>query len=148
MFCKYCGNELPEGTTFCLRCGKDDSVQVVGYSSDTQKDANNDVNDEKNLNDKRPVDKNKDDLSGSILKFSILGLAFSLSFWLSLLGLIFSIISRMKLRVYIEKYGNTEGRATVGKHIGLVGLITNIFFSAVTLVVLLIPIFMGMFKFI
>ena len=65
-------------------------------------------------------------MASKILTFAIMGLAFGASYYLSFLGLIFSIISRVKLSKYIKIYNATEGKATVGKHLSLVGLIVSI----------------------
>ena len=117
MYCKYCGNPLPENSNFCTVCGK------------ITDDINEQINDKAQKTETVDPDReDKSDRGGSILKFAILGLAFSTTFWLSPLGLIFAIVSRIKVNSYIEMYGDTEGRATVGKHLGKVALILNIVF--------------------
>ena len=122
MFCKYCGNDLNEGANFCTNCGKivshddENTANTVSTGSVEFDDVSYEVQ----------QDPERDEKGGSILKFSILGLAFGCSFYLSLLGLIFSIVARCKVKGYLAQYGETEGRATVGKHLSLVGIILNI----------------------
>ena len=124
MFCKYCGNQLPDDANFCPKCGKvtDEKTNTTNESYSSYEpepiifeDVKNDF-----------VSKQKDEDSGSILKFAILGLAFSIP--VSILGLIFTIIAKSKVRKFINKYGDTEGRATVGKHLTIPGMICSIFF--------------------
>lgn len=118
MYCKYCGNPLQENSNFCTVCGK----VTDDINENNSKSYDNDTVD--------PDRADKSDRSGSILKFAILGLAFSATFWLSPLGLIFAIVSRIRANSYIDRYGDTEGRATVGKHLGKAALIVNIVFCA------------------
>ena len=121
MFCKYCGNELPDGTTFCPKCGSDDTP-VTTEKSDTE--IKNDTTFECVL-ETVPKDVTKDSLASKILAFAIIGLAFACSLYLSFVGVVFSLISRSKLKKYIKNYGDTEGKATVGKHLGLVAMIVS-----------------------
>ena len=122
MFCKYCGNDLNEGANFCTKCGKivshDDipTTSMTSHSSEAFDDVSYEV----------PQDPERSEKGGSILKFGILGLAFGCSFYISLLGLIFSIIARVKVKRYIQEYGDTEGKATVGKHLSVAGSIVSI----------------------
>ena len=114
MYCKHCGNELPENSNFCPVCGK--SIE------DTKQEAEEATFEPIN----EIVDFKRDEHGGSILKFSILGLAFAASFFLSFLGIIFAAISKHKVATYIAEYGETQGRATVGKHLGIAAIISSI----------------------
>lgn len=129
MFCKYCGNELPDGTTFCPNCGKDDTPAVI---EENKVETNCDQSLEYTIDIKEEIitDHRRDSMASDILKFAIMGLAFGSSFYLSVIGLIFSIISRVKLKKYLKIYDQTDGKATVGKHISLAGLIVCIAFTA------------------
>ena len=114
MTCKYCGNELENGATFCSRCGKikeeeqvEEVVESAGYS-----------------------EKERENADGELLKFSILGLGFGIGALLSygilsILGLIFSYIARGKLEKYTQKYRETRGRASVGKKLSVAGVIVS-----------------------
>ena len=127
MFCKYCGSELPNGTTFCLKCGKDDISEASSEIETTQEIKNsNSFEYTPDVTKEEVVDPQRNSMASKILTFAIMGLAFGASYYLSFLGLIFSIISRVKLSKYIKIYNDTEGKATVGKHLGLVGLIVSI----------------------
>lgn len=129
MFCTQCGNELPENANFCPACGN--------YISDTKQES-----EEKVLFDAPDVvitevvneeeDRERDDLGGSILKFAIMGLGFTVGSggMLALVGLILSIVSRSKLNTYIARYRETRGRATVGKHLGVAAMISSIVLTA------------------
>ncbi len=140
MFCKYCGNELPENANFCPKCGKinedaskddENEITVLPSSEDNHEDI-------EVLEAEDPFKKEKTDLGGSILKFAILGLAFSLTVWFSLLGLIFSIVARNKVKEYISKFNETEGRATVGKSLSIAGLAVGITFTCLMSILVIV----------
>ena len=137
MFCKYCGNELTENANFCPSCGKfisESKPATEDYiSAGVVDEAPNALEYDQVLEEER------DAAGRGVLKFAILGIAFACSFFLSLLGLIFAIVSRAKLGAYLARYGETRGPATVGKHLGIAGLITSIvmivFFSLYVLII-------------
>ena len=140
MFCRFCGKELPDGANFCTKCGK-----VVSYDEDVRSDMNSGFINEFEYNpfeEARAAE--KDSKASSILKFSILGLAFACSFYISLLGLIFSIIARVKVKQFISQYGETEGKATVGKHLSLAGLIVSIVLNVIFFIIILVLIIAGL----
>ncbi len=124
MFCRHCGNELPENANFCPVCGNFN--QETKQANETEKKSEY-FEDPAEIKLDDIFENEKKELGGSILKFAILGLAFGATGLLSLLGLIFTIISKAKVGTYKAKFGNTEGAATVGKHLGLAGMILNIF---------------------
>jgi len=134
MFCKYCGNELPEGANFCPKCGRinevvnheEEHVRVdMGFNPDSSGAPYTPP-----FNPSAVNEAEKDELSGGILKFAIMGLAFGASGYLSILGIIFSIVSKSKLNAYCAKFGEPEGRARVGKALGIAGLAVSISFTA------------------
>ena len=129
MFCKYCGKELPDGTTFCISCGKDDLPDVTEENINKTKEEFC-YEYTPAISEEKAEDPQRDSIASKILTFAIMGIAFGASFYLSALGLIFSIVSRVKLKKYLKLYDKTEGRATVGKHLGLAGLIVSIVFTA------------------
>ena len=136
MFCKFCGNELSEGANFCTKCGKvvsREDIPEVSVSAPVETEY-------EYVPYEEPYDPERDSKGGSILKFAILGLAFACSFYLSVVGLVFSIIARGKVRRYLARYGETQGRATVGKHLSVAALVTSIVFTAIltTLVIIMI----------
>ena len=140
MFCRFCGNELPDGANFCTKCGKLVSQQE-DYASNMNVGYNNGFG-YNPFEDAHSVQKDSD--ASGILKFSILGLAFACSFYLSILGFIFSIIARVKVRNFISQYGETEGKATVGKHLSLAGLIVSIVCNILLFILLFALIILGL----
>ena len=123
MFCKYCGSELSEETNFCTKCGKlhdgfhpdDDGavvVQPIVYTEDAES-WNSDALAKKAYGE-------------MILTYSILGLSFGVTGFLSILGLVFSIIARTKLSTYREQFGQPIGRVTLGKYLSLAGIVASI----------------------
>ncbi len=119
MFCRYCGNEIPEGGRFCSKCGKVHNEEIEPVMLERETDIGADP----------AMEKERDGLGGKILTFAILGLAFGIS-CLSFLGIIFAAMSKKYLKEYVERFGSTEGRASVGKGLGTAGLAVSISFTA------------------
>ena len=135
MFCRYCGNELPEDANFCPNCGKINEMEGAAMPRTETVDP---MEGATKMTFTDPFEKEKDKLSGSILTTAILSLAFSFTFLFSWVGLVFAIISRVKVSSYVEQFGETEGRASVGKGLGIGGLITSIVMSAIFLLYVVI----------
>jgi hypothetical protein len=157
MYCRNCGNELPEGANFCPACGTGNEVVIENRDAAPANEApvyeaNPTANEfpaydgavepsvneptEPALSEEELIEKNA--LAGKILTFGILGLAFS---EIGLLGLIFSIIAKAKVKAFTQKFGETTGRASVGKGLSIGGFITSIimtcFWGFYTLIVVL-----------
>ena len=138
MFCKHCGNNLPDGANFCSACGRlnDDgnqnsANQNFGYQP-VDPFANNRANDAE-----------KNELGKSILTQGILSLVFMSTFCLSFLGIIFGAIGKGRANAYIARYGETEGKATVGKHLSTAGLITSIIVTAIAFLYVIVLLAIG-----
>ena len=144
MYCKFCGNDLPDDATFCPRCGNSNPLpeperkapvetpEERSYVSSKPSQPSYNYTPAPAPAPKKPQQNNyinnpamKESLSGEILKFGILGLAFGSSGTLSILGLIFSIIAKSKLSLYARSFGQTEGKATAGKVLSTIGLIVS-----------------------
>ena len=114
MNCKYCGNEIEENAKFCSKCGK-----IIDELPSTV------TPDRSEPSEPSEIAARRDSLGGEILKFSIMSLVFTWTFFLSFLGIVFAIIAKRKVSAYTEELGETEGRATVGKHLATAGLIAG-----------------------
>ncbi len=139
MYCKYCGNKLDNNATFCSTCGKRVADNVEFFEEQPIESPQ-----QKEL---------KSELGSKILGFGIAGIVLTfislivflvfleLVFFLEtdealvflffvilspILGLIFSSISRKTATTFKDSFGETEGKATVGKNIALPALIINI----------------------
>ncbi len=147
MFCKHCGSSLPENASFCATCGKkisaapaDDTKQDFNYTPGFDFEASSTTYDFPAAGtpaQPTPTDEARDAHGGKILCFAILALAFSLSFYLAIVGTVFFILARIQLGQYLAKYGETEGRATVGKALSIAALPVNIVMISSTLLVLI-----------
>lgn len=127
MFCKHCGKPLDEGVKFCPNCGV--ALDAGAPADNPQPVVNIAWND--------AVKEKADSLASSILTFGILGLAFTATFYLSLLGLIFSCVALNKAKTYINLVGDISGKAAVGRALARPGMIVGIIYTALlTLVVL------------
>ena len=65
-------------------------------------------------------------LATPCLIFGILGIVFSLTFYLSLFGIIFSAIGRGKVKAFLAAGGQLSGKAKVGNILSKLGLIFGI----------------------
>ena len=151
MFCKFCGNQLSDDSVFCNRCGKlvsaemtrtepenenTNSVYMQGEAREFHPD-NTVYNYMPQRSENEKEDKLRDARGRSILGFAIAGFAFSCTLYFSIIGLIFAIISKVKLGSYIADYGVTRGPATVGRSLGKAGLIISIVFTALLAFIIL-----------
>ena len=107
MVCNHCGANVPEGSAFCQNCGA--PVASVPAQPDPYR-----VTPAVNPNAKT-VDPREREASKSVLTFGIIALAFSCSFWLSFVGIIFAFIARSKVKAYESEFGPATGKTKVGK---------------------------------
>lgn len=124
MFCKYCGNNVPDGAVFCPSCGssmKDDvwSATVTPEPEFKAEPVLTEVEIEARESQKR-----------TILTLGICSVAFACTGILALVGLILACICRSKIRAYELRFGPTSGIASVGKGLSLGGLIGSIVMTA------------------
>lgn len=111
MYCKNCGAKIDDNARFCSDCGHE-QIRVqedINFSSD--------------------FEAAKDQLSSQILTWGILSLAFSCTFILSLLGLIFSFVAKGKVKTYVRQFGPVEYRSRVGRDLSTAGLIVGLILS-------------------
>ena len=111
MICKHCGYEIEDGSAFCSTCGKVVEETVAVENAE--------------------VSKRREDFGGRILALGIMSLAFSITFFLSFLGIIFGAIAKSMASAYEREFGETDGRATVGKNLAKPGLIVGIILTAI-----------------
>lgn len=119
MICKNCGTPMNDDQRFCPSCGQFQNVAPVQPNPTTyhapmgmQPDAASEAK--------------KNSLAGSILTWGILSLVFSDTFFLSLLGFIFSFKVNSLVNEYEQMFGPTTGRARLGKIFGIVGKILGL----------------------
>ena len=118
MFCTFCGNQLADDARFCTKCGapvvednKENAIEaeILDASGDYEV----------------IEDAEKSSRASSILTLGILSLAFSVSVFLPLVGIILGFVCKSKVSAFIGDYGDTEGKATVGKHLSTAGIIAG-----------------------
>ena len=125
MFCKYCGKEIEDNSRFCAYCGQQQDIVSAP--------------------DPDALEKKNNSLSGEILKWGIMSLAFAQSFWLAFLGIVFYTKMKKKAAEYVKLFGELRGRASVGHGLGLAGLIVGI---ALTVLLALYLMFIILYGFI
>ena len=150
MYCKYCDNKLTDGATYCTKCGKRVKESSI-Y--------------EENIDSPR-IRELKNEISSTVLTFAIISLCldvlslgaftilsdllidgingnliyFIVAITLPILGLVFSIVAKKNARGYASRFGETEGKATVGKHLSVPSLIASIVLIALLFLLLVIKI--------
>ncbi|MBR2336615.1 MAG: zinc-ribbon domain-containing protein [Clostridia bacterium] len=155
MFCKHCGTQMPESAKFCPTCGKINDVaeEVIAAQPAPQieeapisdySDASNPVEE---IVDVQPQatyfdpsaepafvptstpsfasQPAKKESGAGCLVFAILGLVFGCSFFLSIIGIVFSYIARGMLNGYVQRNGSTSGPASAAKGLSIAGLIVS-----------------------
>lgn len=129
MYCKHCGKQLEEAAKFCPDCG-------AAQASEPAREPEILLDPAK--------EQRKDNMAGEVLKWGIMSLAFSVSGLLALLGWIFAGTAKRKVEEYEAAFGETTGRAHVGKILGKVGLGVGIgytiFFTLYFLILIMVAI--------
>ena len=148
MFCSFCGNKIPDGSGFCPKCGRRlDASHKIETAPEIDHELGSAAPHEPPLDifelrtenaqpegEKIPVpDPNEEEHRAAaakrILIFGILGLSFAVLWLFSVIGLAFSIVSKILVARYVRRFGETSGKATVGKSLGKAGFIVGIILS-------------------
>ena len=121
---------------FCTKCGKVVTDEVaVSAAPPVFEEVENSGYGNTYVAPEEKSDPVKDSRGGSILTYAILGLAFTSSFYFAFLGLICSIVARVKVRRYVADYGSAKGRASVGNGLSIAGLILSIVLTVILCIV-------------
>ena len=147
MFCRYCGNQLPDEAKFCPKCGKiteaaqaaaepaaqpvaesvvETAVEPVAQPVYETVDISNDIG----CCEQAPAvdEQKKKNSAGEILKYGIMSLVFAyvLPFVGGILGIAFAKKAKALAEKFTAEYGELEGGAKVGKILAIPGLILGI----------------------
>ena len=76
--------------------------------------------------------------SNSVFVWGIIGLAFSSSFFLSFLGIIFSAVAKKKAKDYIARWGTVYGKAKVGNILSTIGIPVGIVLTVLCILYLIL----------
>ena len=130
MFCKNCGNQLPDNALFCGSCGTKVEApaapQQPAYEAPQQpayvapQPAPQQPAYVAPQSAPQANDPYKDELAGSVLSKGIAGLALAPVFGVP--GIIVSAGAKRKAREYESRYGELSGKAKVGSILAKVGL--------------------------
>ena len=137
MNCSNCQAQIPENSKVCPYCGtpveaqsapQQPAYQQPGYQQPAYQPVPPQPAYQPVSTQPAPTanDPQKDALAGSCLTWGILGLAFS---EVPILGIIFSIIARVKCGNYARLYGHYTGKAKVGSTLATLGLVFSIIFT-------------------
>jgi hypothetical protein len=82
----------------------------------------------------------KEEMAGQVFKWGLMGIIFTCTGCLALLGFIFSIIAKSRAAAYQRTFGEITGRAQAGRILGRIGfglgLGLTIFFAVYFLIVI------------
>lgn len=146
MFCKNCGNQLPEGAVFCGSCGTKVEVQAAPQQPAydiPQQPAYEAPQTSYTIPQADPVtapvrpqeDPELNSLAKNTMIMGIVGLALS---EFGLPGLIVSCIASKKAAEFVSKAGSLYGKAKVGRALAkagkIVGIIMTILWAFIILV--------------
>ena len=133
--CKNCSAPLGEGAKFCAKCGAEQIEHKFCGICNAPLEENAKFCTTCGASTEPPKDPAEDECADKALVFGILGAAFSLSFWLSFLGIIFSAIGLSKFKKYIGYAGEIKNaKAAVGRGLSIGGLATGIFFTFIAII--------------
>lgn len=123
MYCKYCGNNVPDGSKYCPTCGGVIEERSESFDSAPAIDHTFGSAEFTSASASPAVSAEAESKSTKALVFGILSLAFA-----GLLGLIFGIIGRKNANGYaaLSPIG-LDGKAKVGKILATVGIVVSIF---------------------
>lgn len=119
MICKKCGAEIEDGAVFCSKCGEKQE-QETEYT---------------------PV-QTKKAVPGALTVFimGILSLALPVMYSIPLGGLICGIICNIKVKEYTAAGGELAGKASIGRALGIAGLIVSIVSIVLSVVAIIMAI--------
>ena len=135
--CKSCSAPLSEDAKFCANCGAEQIEHKVCANCQAELEEAAKFCTFCGMPTEPIKDPMEEKYAVRTLVFGILGAAFSLSFWLSFLGIIFSAIARGNLKKYLSYSGKIkDARAGVGNGLSIGGLIAGIIMTALFVIFL------------
>ena len=129
MYCKNCGAQLPDNAVFCTECGAQQAApqpQPQPQPQPTYQQPQQPVYQQPVYQQPQytPVVAASTADAGSAFTFGLLSLIFCGT---GILGLIFAIVSKNKLKAYLAEGGVLAGKAKAAKILSTLGLIFSIF---------------------
>lgn len=154
MYCRQCGVPLPEDARFCTKCGFDNAAPMIFEAPPAAESPSEPYAPlyeqsaypqpvapypAQAYQPQQPfVSEEQKQEANSVLIWGILGLAFSCSFFLSFLGIIFSAVAKKKAKAYIARWGTIYGKAKVGNILSTVGIPVGIVFTVLFVIYLIV----------
>lgn len=109
---------MDDSARFCSACGHDHATEAP----ETVKEP---------LNVDPAYQEAKDRLSNQILTWGILSIAFASTFYFSLIGFIFSFVTKSKVMQYTTHIGPVSYKSKVGRDLGKAGFIVGLILTII-----------------
>lgn len=159
MFCNKCGAPIPEDSAFCNNCGAPvaEPEKAVEESAETPAFEENTAEIvpaapvapapvEASAAPARSSSCEENEAAKSIMISGILACAFTYTGVLAIVGLIFALITRSKVKAYESTYGPAHHKAKIGKIMSVVCIPVSIVLTV--LVIIYVSVYAGFFAFI
>ena len=158
MFCNNCGNQVDDNAVVCPYCGVQLAANAAPQQPQPAYDQQNaqpqyqqpayqqpqyqqPVYQQPQYGAQAPMeDPQERAMSKSALIWGILGIAFASSFYLSILGIIFSAIGLSKAKKYVAAGYPLTGRAKVGRILSIIGLILAIVMTVIFVIYIIVAV--------
>lgn len=145
MFCKHCGNQLPDNVAYCGNCGAKIEVEDIPQPAyEAPQPAYEAPQQPTYVAPTQPVyqasSAELNDLAGSILGKGIAGLALG---FVGIPGIIVSNIAMRQAEEFQRKAGSLYGKAKVGRRLAKPGLIVGIAMTAFYVLYAIVLLAMG-----
>ena len=140
--CQKCSKPILLGSKFCPKCGAEQVERKTCVCCQAELEKNAKFCTSCGTPVDGPKNSEEDKYAAKTLTFGIMGAAFAMSVWLSVLGIIFSAIARGQLKKYLKHSGGKfkDARAGVGNGLSIGGLAMGITWTAVLLSVIIFSI--------
>jgi len=136
--CKACAAPIAPDAKFCAVCGADQTQEKLCAYCHAPLENNSRFCTVCGNSTQAPKNPMENTYAARTLTFGIMGLAFSLSFFFSVLGIIFSAIAKVNLKKYLTYTPKIrDGRAGAGNGLAIAGLAVGITYTAIIAHVLL-----------
>lgn len=130
MYCKNCGNQIPDDASFCPACGATANAEEPVFEAAPAAEPVTEAQPAAQLGN-----------TTTLLVLAIIGLALGAS-WLAVGGIVVSAIAKKKIEAYVNAGGLLVGKAKVANILSRIGLPVSIVMTVLcVLYIILVVVF-------